>query len=137
MVEPLLSPWPERSPGPRPVADRLCLQSILFVLCDDIAWQILPLELGFGSGQTCWCRLDRWQTAGVFDRLHRVLLTELNAALRSRPSRPRPTSTTSPRPSPWSTASHPSQATLDGPPHTFAFLACTLICWRRFKESHA
>ncbi|MYX97416.1 transposase [Streptomyces sp. SID486] len=60
--------------------DRLCLQGILFVLYNDIPWQLLPPELGFGSGQTCWRRLDRWQQAGVFDRLHRVLLAELNAA---------------------------------------------------------
>ncbi|MER6775003.1 IS5 family transposase [Streptomyces bacillaris] len=80
LVEPLLPPWPDRSPGPRPVSDRLCLQGILFVLYNDIAWQLLPLELGFGSGQTCWRRLDRWQKAGVFDRLHRILLAELNAA---------------------------------------------------------
>ncbi|MCX4771958.1 transposase [Streptomyces sp. NBC_01260] len=76
LIEPLLPPWPERSP----VSDRLCLQGILLVLYNDIAWQLLPLELGFGSGQTCWRRLDRWQKAEVFDRLHRVLLTELNAA---------------------------------------------------------
>ncbi|MEV7499802.1 transposase [Streptomyces sp. NPDC093018] len=69
--EPLLPPWPERSPGPRPVSDRLCLQGILFVLYNDMAWQLLPLELGFGSGQTCRRRLDRWQKAGAFDRLHR------------------------------------------------------------------
>ncbi|WUQ01488.1 IS5 family transposase [Streptomyces sp. NBC_00247] len=80
LIEPLLPPWPERSPGPRPVSDRLCLQGILFVLYNDISWQLLPLELRFGSGQTCWRRLDRWQKAGVFDQLHRVLLAELNAA---------------------------------------------------------
>ncbi|UPT39958.1 MULTISPECIES: IS5 family transposase [Streptomyces] len=80
LIEPLLPPWPERSPGPRPVSDRLCLQGILFVLYNAIAWQLLPLELGFGSGQTCWRRLDRWQKAGAFDRLHRALLAELNAA---------------------------------------------------------
>lgn len=62
------------------MADRLCLQGILYVLHNDIAWQLLPLELGFGSGQTCWRRLDRWQQAGVFDQLHRILLAELNAA---------------------------------------------------------
>lgn len=33
----------------------------MFVLYNDIAWQLLPLELGFGSRQTCWRRLDRWQ----------------------------------------------------------------------------
>ncbi|MFI1524847.1 IS5 family transposase [Kitasatospora cineracea] len=80
MIEPVLPAWPERSPGPKPVSDRLCLQGILFVLYTGIPWQQLPLELGFGSGQTCWRRLERWQQAGVFDRLHRILLAELNAA---------------------------------------------------------
>ncbi|MFE7523114.1 transposase [Streptomyces halstedii] len=32
LIEPLLPPSPERSPGPRLVSDRLCLQGILFVL---------------------------------------------------------------------------------------------------------
>ncbi|MEV5163996.1 IS5 family transposase [Streptomyces werraensis] len=80
LIEPLLPPWPEKAPGPRPVPDRLCLQGILYVLYNDIAWQLLPLELGFGSGQTCWRRLERWQQSGVFDRLHRILLAKLNAA---------------------------------------------------------
>ncbi|MFD5562051.1 IS5 family transposase [Kitasatospora griseola] len=79
-IEPLLPAWPERSPGPRPVDDRRCLQGILFVLYTGITWQQLPLELGFGSGQTCWRRLGRWQAAGVFEALHRILLAELNAA---------------------------------------------------------
>ncbi|MEV0192198.1 IS5 family transposase [Kitasatospora purpeofusca] len=76
----MLPPWPERSPGPKPVPDRLCLQGVLFVLYTGIPWQQLPLELGFGSGQTCWRRLERWQDAGVFAQLHRILLSELNAA---------------------------------------------------------
>ncbi|MFB7172153.1 IS5 family transposase [Streptomyces sp. NPDC056254] len=80
LIEPLLPPWPEKTPGPRPVPDRLCLQGILYVLHNDIAWQLLPPELGFGSGQTCWRRLERWQKAGVFDQLHRILLAELNVA---------------------------------------------------------
>ncbi|MEV6690302.1 transposase [Micromonospora sp. NPDC051196] len=80
LVEPLLPPWPRRSPGPRPVPDRLCLQGILFVLHTGIGWEDLPQELGFGSGMTCWRRLRRWTDAGVFDRLHRLLLAELNAA---------------------------------------------------------
>lgn len=49
LIEPLLPPWPE-SPGPRPVSDRLCLQGVLFVLYNDKSWQLLPLDLGFGSG---------------------------------------------------------------------------------------
>ncbi len=62
------------------MADRLCLQGVLYVLYNDIAWPLLPLELGFGSGQTCWRRLERGQQADVFDQLHRILLAELNAA---------------------------------------------------------
>lgn len=38
------------------------------------------MELGFGSGQTCWRRLGRWREAGAFEALHRILLAELNAA---------------------------------------------------------
>ncbi len=36
-------------------------------------------ELGFGSGVTCWRRFRRWCEAGVWDRLHRMLLSELHA----------------------------------------------------------
>ncbi|GGT44391.1 hypothetical protein GCM10010271_55470 [Streptomyces kurssanovii] len=82
LIEPLLPPWPERSPGLRPLDDRLCLQGILLALFTGITWQQLPPEPGFGSGQTCWRRLCRWTEAGVFDQVHRVLLAELNAARR-------------------------------------------------------
>ena len=37
----------------------------------------LPQELGFGSGYTCWRRLDQWQRAGVWDKLHALLLSRL------------------------------------------------------------
>jgi transposase len=50
------------------------------VLYNDVSWQLLPLELGFGSGQTCWRRLGRWHEAGVFEKLHHILLAELHAA---------------------------------------------------------
>src|SRR5438105_11234337 len=55
-------------------------RGILFVLHTGIAWQHLPPELGFGSGVTCWRRLDEWQRAGVFERLHELLLARLRAA---------------------------------------------------------
>lgn len=112
LIEPMLPPWPEKSPGPQSAADRLCLQVILYVLHNDIAWQLLPLELGFGSGQTCWRRLDRWQQVGVFDQLHRILLAELNAVGESD----------------WSsTELH----------NAFVWLACSLICWRRLKKARS
>ena len=57
---------------------------ILFVLHTGIAWRHLPQELGFGSGITCWRRLDEWQRAGVWERLHALLL---DAAARGRRDR--------------------------------------------------
>src|SRR2546426_5685917 len=51
-----------------------------FVLHTGIAWRHLPPELGFGSGSTCYRRLDEWQKAGVWERLHALLLSELRAA---------------------------------------------------------
>ena len=80
VVEPLLPPHRPGRRGPVPIDDRKCLQGILFVLFTGIGWEDLPQELGFGSGMTCWRRLRRWTDAGVFDKLHRVLLAELNRA---------------------------------------------------------
>jgi transposase len=80
-VEPLL-PKVERRfryPGRKRVPDRQALQGILFVLHTGIAWRHLPAELGFGGGSTCYRRLDEWQQAGVWERLHEVLLAELHA----------------------------------------------------------
>lgn len=82
LIEPVLPPWPEKAPGPKPIPDRLCLQGILYVLYTGIGWEDLPQELRFGSGMTCWRRLERWTEAGVFDRVHQILLARLNAANR-------------------------------------------------------
>lgn len=82
LVEPLL-PRKERRfryPGRKRLPDRQALQGILFVLHTGIAWTHLPPELGFGSGVTCWRRLDEWQRAGVWERLHVELLARLWAA---------------------------------------------------------
>lgn len=82
LVEPLL-PRKERRfryPGRKRLPDREALQGILFVLHTGIAWTHLPPELGFGSGVTCWRRLDEWQRAGVWERLHLELLSRLRAA---------------------------------------------------------
>jgi hypothetical protein len=66
LIEPLLPPWRERLPGPRPVPDLLCLQGVLYVLHHDIPWQLVPQELEFDSRMACWRGLERWQQAGVF-----------------------------------------------------------------------
>jgi transposase len=82
LVEPLL-PKKERRfryPGRTRFPDRQALQGILFVLHTGIAWTHLPQELGYGSGVTCWRRLEEWQWAGVWEKLHALLLSRLRAA---------------------------------------------------------
>jgi transposase len=69
LVEPLLPTPPDRPTGGRP-RDRACLTGILFVLRSGIPWQMLPQELGCGSGMTCWRRVRDWQQAGVWDLIH-------------------------------------------------------------------
>jgi transposase len=79
-IEPLLPKRRSRHrryAGRRPIPDRAVLTGILFVLRSGVPWNMLPKEMGCGSGTTCWRRLLRWQRAGVWKRLHRVLLTEL------------------------------------------------------------
>ena len=75
LIAPLLPVSPPRLNGGRPrVPDRACLTGILFVLRSGIPWQMLPQELGCGSGMTCWRRLRDWQVAGVWDLMHFALL---------------------------------------------------------------
>jgi transposase len=82
LLEPLLPRPPRRyrHPGRRRVDDRRAFCGILFVLTTGIAWQRLPADLGYGSGMTCWRRLHEWQQAGVFDRMHQLLLAKLRQA---------------------------------------------------------
>jgi transposase len=62
------------------VDNRATLRGILFVLKTGIPWEMLPKEMGCGSGMTCWRRLKEWHEAGVWKRLHRVLLDRLAEA---------------------------------------------------------
>src|SRR6266540_240969 len=81
-VEPLI-PKVERRyrfPGRKRIDDRKVLTGILFVLQTGIPWEYLPKEMGCGSGMTCWRRLKEWQEAGVWQRLHEVLLARLREA---------------------------------------------------------
>jgi transposase len=79
-IEPLL---PKRrrgrghKAGRKPHPDRAVLTGILFVLRSGLPWQMLPLEMGCGSGSTCRRRLLAWQQVGVWGRIHVALLTEL------------------------------------------------------------
>lgn len=81
IVEPLLPPEPEKTKGGRlRVPDRAALTGIIFVLKSGIPWEMLPQEMGCGSGSTCWRRLRDWEEAGVWRKLHRLLLDRLGEA---------------------------------------------------------
>ncbi len=84
-IQPLLPPPKPRRPrypGRKPLDDRAVPTGILFVLQSGIPWEMLPQEMGCGSGMSCWRRLCDWQEAGFWDRLHEVLLARLRAAER-------------------------------------------------------
>lgn len=76
LIQPLLPPSLRRPKGggrPR-LPDRACLTGILFVPRSGIPWEMLPQELGCGSGMTCWRRLRDWQEAGIWQLIHFSLL---------------------------------------------------------------
>jgi transposase len=81
VVEALLPEEPPKPKGGRPrVDDRAALTGILFVLKSGIPWEMLPQEMGCGSGMTCWRRLKEWNEAGVWGELHHKLLDRLGKA---------------------------------------------------------
>jgi transposase len=81
IIEPLLPKEPPKPKGGRPrIDDPAALSGIVFVLKGGIPWEMLPIEMGCGSGSTCWRRLRDWQEAGVWEKLHRVLLDRLGVA---------------------------------------------------------
>jgi transposase len=82
-IQPLLPPPKARRfrfPGRKRLEDRKVLTGILFVLKTGIPWEDLPCELGCGCGMTCLSRLKQWHRAGVWRRLHQLLLSELRKA---------------------------------------------------------
>ena len=75
LIQPMLPSIRRRLKGGRPrLPDRACLTGILFVLRSGIPWEMLPQELGCGSGMTCWRRLRDWQQAGIWQLIHFSLL---------------------------------------------------------------
>jgi len=80
LIEPLLPPMKPRRfryPGRKPITHRQALTGILFVLFSGIPWEMLPREMGCGSGVSCWRRLRDWQALGIWDELHARVLDEL------------------------------------------------------------
>jgi transposase len=77
-IQPLLPTPPRRYGGLPRIDDRACLAGIVYQLRTGVPWRLLPTrELGCGSPVTCWRRLRDWPRAGVWQRLHQLLLDEL------------------------------------------------------------
>ncbi len=79
LIEPSLPPPKPRRfryPGRKPITNRQALTGIIFVLRTGIPWELLPQEMGRGSGVSCWRRLRDWQAAGVWQAIHGHLLDE-------------------------------------------------------------
>src|ERR1700688_3918468 len=82
-LQPLLPPLPPRRfrfPGRKPLDYRKILTGILFVLKTGIAWDDLPSDMCCGCGKTCRHYLQVWHQAGVWLKLHALLLAFLNGA---------------------------------------------------------
>ena len=74
-VEPLLPPEPPKPKGGRPpIPNRAALTGILFVLRSGLPWEMLPAEMGCGSGMSCWRRLRDWRDTELGGVLHCILL---------------------------------------------------------------
>jgi len=78
-VAPLL---PRRHPQPkggRPwVDDKACFQGIVYQLRNAIRWNDMPPC--FPSGVTCWRRLRDWTRLGLWHKVWKIILDELDAA---------------------------------------------------------
>src|SRR5882757_10911827 len=76
-VEPHL---PVRSPQPRGgrpwVADRDCLEGVLWVLRTGARWGDIPVDLP--SPSTCWRRLQEWSGEDCLDAIQAAVVEELD-----------------------------------------------------------
>jgi transposase len=81
LIRPLIPPHPPQPKGGRPfLDDRKVLTGIIFILKTGLPREDLPQEMGCGCGLTCWNRLRDRQAAGVWDRIHQILLAHLRHA---------------------------------------------------------
>ncbi len=76
-IRPHLPKGKARPRGGRPTApDRATLEGILWVLRTGARWKDLPTQ--YPSPSTCWRRLRDWEEKGVWLKLWRAFLTQLD-----------------------------------------------------------
>jgi transposase len=80
LAAPLLPEFTSRPQGggTAPVDERALFTAVVYVLTSGCAWRYLPESFGV-SPATAHRRFDVWTEAGLWRRLHRVVLDELGA----------------------------------------------------------
>ncbi len=76
-IEPLLPKLKRRKRGRPPKDNRVVLEGILWGLKTGARWRDIPSDIGV-SGSVCWKRLRRWDEQGVWLRIWRAFLFELD-----------------------------------------------------------
>jgi len=76
-IEPLLPELPRNQRGGRPwIENRRVLEGILWILRTGAPWADLPSE--YPSPSTCWRRLRMWEEEGVWLKIWRAFLKQLD-----------------------------------------------------------
>ena len=76
-IQPLLPKLKRHRRGRPPKDNRVVLEGILWVLKTGARWRDVPSDIGV-SGSVCWKRLRRWDQQGVWLRIWRAFLSELD-----------------------------------------------------------
>jgi len=76
-IEPLLPKLKRRRRGRPPKDNRVVLEGILWILKTGARWRDLPRDMGVSSS-VCWRRLQAWERKGVWLRIWRAFLSELD-----------------------------------------------------------
>lgn len=74
-------------PGRLRPPDRPALNGIIYVLAAGVPWQRLPPEWGYGSGMSCWRRLEEWREAGSWPAIESAVIDGLRRVGRSAEAR--------------------------------------------------
>lgn len=76
-IEPLLPKPKRKRSGRPPKPNRVVMEGILWVLRSGARWRDLPSDFGVSS-TTCWKRLQQWEAQGIWLRMWRSFLSELD-----------------------------------------------------------